>query len=398
MAIKRSPCGGFAYDGDSLFFTNKNGIATLVAIPTIIKVSDYLYEVEYNTYDYQDGYDYYKQYHQSPSCSAVRKGNIIGRNLDWNYTNGVDFVVKTKATNGKYATIGVAHTNINQDDILDGRVNDKLLILPFITNDCLNQHGVYANMNVVYAGDKGVTSGTHKGKKDICQLMLPRYICDYAKTAKEALDLIDDVNVFAPLSKMNNECHLMVCDENDTYIVEFINNQMKVFSSTDDEYDDIPNDKNIITNFYLSCWNGDIKSVALGDTIEETKATGLNTHAMGLERYNILSEHYDDIATANDMAEAMESVKFTLAYSEDTTPFWYSEFVDGGLTIYSPQDDFAEIKQKSIEHYNKHIRDGLTWQTCHTSIYDIDNKQLSVYVDEDYTEKYDFKLNIAGKL
>lgn len=103
-----------------------------MAIPTIIKVSDYLYEVEYNTYDYQDGYYYYKQYHQSPSCSAVRKGNIIGRNLDWNYTDGVDFVVKTKATNGKYATIGVAHTNITQDDILNGRVNDKLLILPLL--------------------------------------------------------------------------------------------------------------------------------------------------------------------------------------------------------------------------------------------------------------------------
>ena len=119
---------------------------------------------------------------------------------------------------------------------------------------------------------------------------------------------------------------------------------------------------------------------------------------MGLERYNILSEKYNDISTVANMAEVMESVKFTLAYSEDTTPFWYSEFVDGDLTIYSTQEDFETIKQKAIEHYQRHIRDGFTWKTCHTSIYDINNRQLSVYVDEDYTHKYDFKLHIAGQI
>lgn len=398
MAIKKIPCGGFYYDDNTLSFVkDKNGrpiIKARTAIP--IKVADYLYYIEYDNYDYQDGYDYYDKYKYMGACSAVSKGDLVGRNLDWNYTDGSEFVVVTKATNGRYGTIGVAHTLITEEMINSGNYNERLDVLPFVTNDCMNTYGVYANMNVVNAGDKGYTLGTNKGKQDLCQLMIPRFVCDYAKTAKEAIELLKNMNIYAPLVSMGDECHILLRDTTDVYIIEFVENEMVVLSSTDEDYDPIPNDMNIMCNFYVTDWNGTVASKTLGNTDAQIEATGLTAHSMGLERYNILSAAYDDIDSVTDMASAMESVKFTLAYNADQNPYWYSEFVDGDLTIYSEEADFQEIKTAAIEAYNRHIRDGKTWYTTHTAVYDLENKTVTVYVDEDYDNKYEFKLHILG--
>lgn len=386
MAQAKIPCGGFYYDDSRFIFKDK----VLTSIPIPSKVGEWLYEVEYDDYDYSIGEEYYNKYKYEASCSVMRVGDLIGRNLDWNYTDGVEFIVRTKATKGKYATIGVAHSLLSEDDLMSNDFNERLLSLPFAVSDCMNTKGVYANMNVVNAGDKGYTTGTNKGKEDLCQLMIPRFVCDYASSADEAITLLQNRNIYAPLINMGEECHILLCDSQKTYVLEFINNEMKVVDLTDATP--------IMTNFYLSGWNGTIASKTLGNTDAEIKASGLTAHAMGLERYNILADAYEDIQGENDLVDAMASVKYTLTYNSDQNPYWYSEFVGGDLTIYSSTDDFADIKTKAIEYYNRHIRDGKTWYTAHTSVYDIDNKKLSVYVDEDYAEKYEFVLPIAGKL
>lgn len=182
----------------------------------------------------------------------------------------------------------------------------------------------------------------------------------------------------------------MVCDGTNTYVMEFINNKLESYS-----------DEKILTNFYLTDWNGEIKAVFLGDSIEDVKDSGLSDHAMGIERYKILSDKYDsiDTSTEDDIRDLLEQVKYTLTYDKNQTPYWYSEFVDKDLTIFSKTSDYSEITEKAIsafENRNRKIRN--TWQTCYSVIYDLNSKKISVYSEEDFDNKFEFKLNIAGHL
>ena len=70
------------------------------------KLADYLYSIEYADYvpDLTTG-DHVKQ---GFACSAVRNGNFYGRNLDLDYSNVPEFVIKIAAKEGRYASIGMA--------------------------------------------------------------------------------------------------------------------------------------------------------------------------------------------------------------------------------------------------------------------------------------------------
>lgn len=402
--INKIPCGGFYYDDSKFMFAkNKQGYPVLKSRPIFEKINDWLYLVDYDYYSYGEAEEYLNKYHPYPiamSCSEIRVGDIVGRNFDWYYGNEVQMIVNTKAVNGRHATMGVTHTKLTKEQVEnDGEWNYYYDILPFLINDCINDKGVYCGINVTPLGDKGRTTGTNpEADKSISQLMLPRYIGDYADTAKDAITLLENANVYASFGNMDLECHVLICDGVDSYIVEFVNNEIVVMSDTDDDYDTIPNDKVIMTNFYLDGWDGNIKAVFMGDTEQEVKATGLTDHANGLERYNILSAGYDAVSDMDDMGALMEDVKFTLAYNENQNPFWYSEFLGGDYTIYNTQEELADVKSQAIEEYEHRTRDNKTWYTSHTSVYDIDKKQLDVYVNEDYANKYQFKLHVIGAL
>lgn len=386
MSIKVTPCGGFKYD-NSIFVVDKHN--TLRFKPILERVSDYLYATEYSVYNYEDGVKAISKASPTGMCSAIRKNNLIGRNLDWYYDDCVNVVVKTKACQGRYATIGVAHTTLTKAQADNGEWNDYYNSLPFLVGDCVNEHGLYVSMNVVIT-DKGHTTGTNPNGKTIPQLMLPRYICDYAKDVDEAYWLVHDANIVAPSKDFGYEVHLMVCDKNNTYVMEFVNNQLESYS-----------DENILTNFYLTDWAGDIKAVFLGDSIQDVIDSGLSDHAMGIERYKILSEKYYsiDTSTEDDIKDALKQVKYTLAYDENQSPYWYSEFVDKDLTIFSNTNDYNEIINKAISAFeNRDRRLRNTWETCYSVIYDLNSKKLSVYSEEDFDNKFEFKLNMVGHL
>lgn len=382
--IKRNPCGGFYYD-DSVFAIDNHNVLRIK--PILEKVSDYLYVTQYNNYDYDEGIELIKNTKPMGMCSAIRKDNLVGRNLDWYYDDCVNVVVKTKACQGRYSTIGVAHTSLTKTQVDSGEWNEYYKTLPFLVGDCINQYGLYVSMNVVIT-DKGNTIGTNPNGRTIPQLMLPRYICDYAKTVDEAYWLVHDANIVAPSEDFGYEIHLMVCDKNNTYVMEFVNNQLESYS-----------DENILTNFYLTDWAGDIKAVFLGDSTQDVIDSGLSEHSMGIERYKILLEGYDNISAESDMLDLLEQVKYTLAYNKNQSPYWYSEFVNDDLTLFSNAEDFNEIVEKAINAFEHRDRETKqTWQTCYSVIYDINSKKISVYSEEDFDNKFEFKLNVAGHL
>lgn len=348
------------------------------------KIADFLYYLEYNVLDYENAIPYLKDRY-SPAmagCSSVRYGNFYGRNYDWTYDDGASFIIKRNAAGGKYASVGVAGGLISDSEANSGEYSDMYKYLPFVTLDGINENGVFCNINILPSDDrKSVTTGTNPGKQDVPMACLVRCILDDAASADDAIRLItNEYNVIAPSSDVvNSEMHFMIGDGTKTYVVEFIDNAPVIIDS-------FVGDKAIMTNFYLYDFDGTRDS--------------LTPHAMGIERYDILSAGISVVSSAEDMAELMDKVRYTRAYSETESPVWYSEFSGvterfGDLTKDSTPEEYADILAYVRNLYASRERNGATWQTVHSSVYDIQNKSMSVIAQESGVE-YSFSIRLPG--
>jgi len=232
--------------------------------------------------------------------------------LDWNYDEKVSFMIRIPAIEGKHASIGVADcvNKLTKANVESGKELDAYNYLPFATVDGINDAGVYVNTNIVLL-DYGIACDVNPGKPKVCTIAIPRLILDNANSAKDALNIFSQYNFFGT-SHIGEDPHYMICDATATYIVEFVNNKVHIMSDQNDAYDDIPNKETpIMTNFYMTNWNGETKLPAYGNTIEEIKATGLSEHSMGVERYKLLKEAYKSCSSVNDMKDIMDLVKYT---------------------------------------------------------------------------------------
>ena len=370
------------------------------------KIRDHFYTMTFSELDYDYGMKYGKIFKGEGACSVVRKGNFVGRNFDWYYTDNVQVLVKTQSTEGRFATIGMSMTNGSlTDEVFNrGEYQEEFKIVPFLTVDTINENGVQTSINVItHDKEYGLTTGTNPNGEDLCAMMIPRYVGDFAKTAEHGVELLKGRNIFAlkdyPGHKnINEEIHIMISDKNNTYLIEIIKNELKIYKN-----EEIPGGKSIMTNFYLYNWNGEIKTHYNGYSEEEVKLTGLREYSMGLERYQILRDGYEGINSELTMLSEMSAAKYTQSYTiDDPNNKWYSEFVGkydeyGKLDIYSStKEDFAKIMQDCKEQYNKHERDNFTWYTDHTSIYNIEQKTIDVCIEEDYNKVYRFRLDIPG--
>lgn len=337
-------------------------IPPLSGVMKIEKLSDYLYMTEFSDHNYDYAEKIAERQMPIGGCSAIVKDNLIGRNYDWNYDNRVSFIVKTPAKNGRYASIGIASgpSDLTPSLVDLGYFREGYLEIPFLMLDGVNSQDLFAEINVVPSGDKGKTTGTHPGKPDLFAPLAIRYILDYASSIDEAITILEDHNVFA---SDNDEYHFLLKQGADVVEIEFVDNQLVVVDS-------FLNDKPIVTNFHLYGYDG-------------TKQT-LDLHAQGVERYAILRNAYSAIDDADDMADVMESVFFTKAYLETTSPVWYSEFNGGDLTINSDPDDYSENLAKARNEFQNRSRNGKTWQTVHSAVYDLFAKTISVKCQELY--------------
>lgn len=366
------------------------------------KLDDYLYYTEYYDWDYDKAQDYIEKFAPKKfGCSSIRKGNLYGRNFDWHYDEGVDFVVKTLPTKGRHGSIGVGrvHGALTKDEVSTFEWNDIYDVLPFSVHDGKNDAGVYCNVNVVPSGDKGFTTGTNPGAERMCAVMLPRLVLDYADSALDAVELIQNYDIWArEIDGEMVEIHMMIVDATSTYVVEFVNNTVMIFSDQDDDYEDIPNSKAIMTNFYYAGWNGEIVTGFNTESGIDPEDTTLSPHADGLERYSILSAAYENIEDEEDLLAAMTSVLYSNAYKQTTNPFWYSEFLgdytEAGLSDYTvcdPATKIQPIADYEIDIFNHRVRDGKTWHTTHTCLYDISTGTMKVYSQENMEKVFVFE-------
>lgn len=351
----------------------------------IEKIAPYLYHANCSGYRYEDGDEYYAKYKPVlGACSAVSNGNFFGRNYDWTYDERLSFVLHTPATHGRYATLGVAAapSSITREIAESGEYANDYKVLPFLLLDGINSHGLICETNVVPSGDYGITTGTNPDGEDLFALMIPRYVLDYAASVDEAITLLRSRNIFCAYGDdMKEEFHFMLSDGTKTTVVEFVNNVMYTIDS-------FVYNKPIITNFYLYGYDG-------------TRQT-LTPYAMGIERYAVLADWYGTTTSVNDMMSVMRKALYTKAYSRETTPFWYSEFCGdwteqgwGNLTKDTPTSQYEPLVDKYIEIFNGRQRDGKTWQTVHTSVYDIEHREL-IIAPQEGGNQYRFRMDFPG--
>lgn len=373
----------------------KVGNRVIGDFPAVTKLDDYYYEITIDEMDEQYADEALKTGENIGGCSQFRIGNIIGRSYDWYYNNSVTFKIHVPAKEGRHASDGTAQCSITYADMLAENYDEALKVMPFQTLDGKNDAGVYCGTNVVPTGDYGITTGTNAGNKDLCQIFIPRFVLDNADSARHAIDLLSKMNIFAPNIRGHvQELHTMICDASSSYIVEFINNKMHVLSDQDDEFDNLPNDRCIMTNSYLSNWNGVTKAVYRGDSADEVAETGLTKHATGIERYDLLLAGIDAVNSVEKALELIKQVKYIKAYDASVNPYWYSElaeyFVDTG--IYTTKEDMQVVADKMIALFPVRSRDDRkTWQSVHQAVYDLSEKTLKVVVQENGIE-HDFEI------
>ena len=356
------------------------------------KLDDYLYYMEFT--DYTPDLTTGEQVKTGFACSAVRNGNFYGRNLDLDYSDVPEFVIKVAAKEGRYASIGMAANLTLKSSGVDKVSEADLLALPNMTFDGINENGVAMNSNVAPAVDLdfATTLATNYGKPRIHALAVVRYVLDHAKSAAHGVELLKNMDIYGGYGTWWG-LHWMLSDEKETYIIECIDGELVARNDTD----------NIMTNFYVNYAPKTLyaKHVAQsGQKVAGKVYEGfpiLTPHACGVERYDILKKHYAEGAeSAESMARLMERVKYTLSYEADTEPFWYTEYTEGNLAISNVPTDFKAAVQSEISTYklrDRNIQPNNFWQTWHTSVYDIANKTLRLNIQEDYTKHYDFKLD-----
>ena len=386
------------------------------------KVSDYLYTLHYNPdqMDYEKTIAYlYETYHpyntaaeasayingtNSGACSAVRKGNFIGRNYDWYYSEAVSFVIKKEAQVGKYKSIGIAGGfDVLDKQAVESREYEEIYdMLPYMLVDGINEKGLVVTLNVVPVGEPDMvpTTGTHPTLEgdNISMLQLPSYLLDNFATATEAKNwIVNSAKIYGMYNEnIQEEMHVLIADKDNTFIVEFVDNEAVVHS-----------DKHAMTNFYLT----DVTFDSSGNPIRST----VTPHGQGLERYEIINANYNNIDSSTSMREMMNMLTYTKSYDTDPiADWWMTEFVSDyasqelpypDLTVTNSPQDFVDCGLvAAIENIFAHrTRDGhSTWQTVHSSVYDISKRQFTLIVQEgDIDTERTFQLfpNIAdGKL
>lgn len=330
-------------------------------------VDEYLYSIEYSKYDlekivrFSNFLFHGKNKLPGPACSAVRCDSLFGRNFDWKYDEMPEFVIATTSAPGRYASIGIASPiGVLKDKQVKGLpgafVLDKL---PAYTVDGINEKGVACCINVVPQGDCGYTVGTNPGKPKMFAATLVRYVLDNAASANEAIELLNTRDFYTTVAfGLIEDYHFLIADSTSTFVVEFVNNRPVVLK-----------DEMIMTNFYLS--------------------EGVTTHAIGVERYEILKKGYAGATSAEGMRNLLKSVWYSNFYSEKDSP-WLSELCGENLhyglnateTATSPEKFEKPLEEVLSKYQNRDRKNAETWHSVHTSVYNLYTGTLSVSTQE----------------
>lgn len=367
-----------------------------------VKISEYLYGVEYDDFDFNAGVEMFEKKGmpvQAAACSEVRKGDFVGRNLDWYINCDASAIVKVNGSESRYASIGVAGCNPIFSDSLaaTGEYHDIYKLLPMFIVDGINEHGVYAGVNVMPTGETSMDESkwetgkwgngaafTNPGaEKTYCVSYLVRFVMDNAKSLAEAKQLIESINWYEPNNfphpGESQAFHWLICDSVSSAVLEFVDNKPCFTETTDIK---APSLATIMTNFT--------------NKIYADKQLVQNT-GCGYERYDLLKASYADTEESFEGIQSlMKKVWYTKTYTIDTDDegFWATEYAGPTLSaklLYKNADrasnaDFInvvnDLKTKYADKSNWHIPATDLWYSTHTSTYNLSTRTLQLMVHE----------------
>lgn len=193
---------------------------------------------------------------------------------------------------------------------------------------------------------------------------------DKAKSAKHGVELLQNSNIVdnfikIPLVKGSGcSLHMMICDSKNNFVVEIADGKVQY------------KEDNVMTNFY------------------NTLLPRYTSHSSGVERYDILKNHYDLGGKSMDgMKELMRKATFSFAYDPGYRPVRYTDFFIGYQKSLDMDVTFDMLKDE--EKYNKAVMDYLkdlkfernnpdVWITTSTSVYDLKNRKWNLFIQENY--------------
>lgn len=324
-------------------------------------------------------------------CTAIAKNigdnTIIGRNMDLEISNKAAFVFRTDIK-GKYKTINLAYTYrdyaMDYKDAVNGLSEDFYNFLPFISDDVMNEKGLYIEVNMrLGEGDKFSCSGTNPSSDErVYMFSLPIYIGLNAATVDEALDYIKTLDIYSKNGYWNYS--FMIADATGRYgILEFANNKYYWNEG-----------QNAQANFYVTP-ELNIK--------EKLKA--------GVGRYEYVREHIEKVQNKDDMFSLMNDIRYSRTYNVDAKFDVRSEFVDAQETCQRPDDDpwtydyvmedkdgivarcIATINGYYPETTREERAEMHTWESTFTEVVDIKNREIRVRFFEDDNKIYTLKFN-----
>ena len=348
------------------------------------KKRDYLCEVWYGDVGYETALNYFADASDAPgygACTAVRKGNVVGCNLDWLYSDDMQYVIFTKPKNGRAETVGVASS---LPKTLGPRMTEVLA--PFYVTDAMNEYGLMCKCNVVpYLG---INYDPTPGKFSWPALMVVRHIVDNFKSAREAVEYyVNNCEILWPtgLHEQGYELHWMIADNVNTYILESINGAL-VYKEVGPGRDPA-----VMTNFRntTSVLNED-KTVytPVTNTAEHNAVTDnlVEPTAEGLERFNEAVAALGTMGVEpTDMLGVMEGLFFSRAYNPENQ--LCSEFCGiNGLTADMPASAFQQTLNKAAVKWGERNRKKPeVSHTMHTSVYDLETLTL-YFIDQEQVQ------------
>ncbi|MBQ0033546.1 MAG: hypothetical protein KBT68_12230, partial [bacterium] len=308
-------------------------------------------------------------------CSVLRRGNLVGRNFDWPLDEAAEFVVRVSCSSSRHGSVGIATlgTNLTERMVTSGRHTDLYSVLPGRTVDGINDAGLVAEVNVIPYDP--ASSPTQSVTRTLHAFGVVRYALDNFGSAREAAEYVA-AHYYIPEGS-EYAYHWSFSDAEGSWIVE----DGKCALATPQQTMSMS-----MTNFRI-WWIARFLDPETG-RIDRAALAAEDPYGTGVERFEAMYG-------TEDVAAALEAVCYTKTYLAATEPRRISEFAESGVARVDESAALSNVAARVIAAWpgrEAARKQGVWWQTVHSSIYDIEKRALSVAVQEDFGKRYVFQV------
>lgn len=273
----------------------------------------------------------------SAFCVKTPDGDVIcGRNFDYRFVSSANVLVQnTPISKGEFKSLSIAAMPfLDAEKFVAGSLSDgkmdisPVIAVPYLGMDGMNDKGVFISV-LSLDGGKGGAAQHEEGKKPITPSVGIRFVLDRAESVEDALDIFKSHNFFADGDSSAKSYHFIIGDATGhTVLLEYIQPDGKK-----EWVMNVMDGQNFATNMYMS--------------------EGWETFGVGADRLEKIRKKLDEMKNVLTEEEAMDLLQ---AVSQELDP--------------------------------KEVTSNTQW----SAVYNLTKKTVTICVDKDFTQKYDFAL------